>query len=39
MDIMIAGGGTVGYGLTQTSTCQDNAVVIDKDICQAQQTG
>ncbi|AKF25638.1 potassium transporter [Sulfurovum lithotrophicum] len=32
MDIMIAGSGTVGYGLAQTLSYQHNVMVIDKDI-------
>ena len=32
MDIMIAGAGTVGYGLAHTLSFQHNVIVIDKDI-------
>ena len=32
MDIMIAGAGTVGYGLAHTLSFQHNVMVIDKDI-------
>jgi len=32
MDIMIAGAGTVGYGLAQTLSYKHNVIVIDKDI-------
>jgi len=32
MDIVIAGAGTVGYGLAQTLSFQHNVVVIDKDL-------